>query len=328
MPQRNLIIIHRGPDYVRDFEEIARKISDLDPTIAVYCSDHSVTRVMPDDAWKRPTLTVALLEKFMADIKRGPVLANRAIYKTSQYRIFVQAGLSTPPTLRFVPGMKLDPIMFGEYVVIKPTNPNLASYGRGIQLFRRRKLEMMGIGDFPRNHLIHRDRSGFIVQRYIDTGPRLPLYRVVTIFGTPLYIWLGQEKVPQPPPGGTDEEIESHRITSNTGNFREVSLTVDDDILALASRVGDAFPETPALGIDIIREHNSGRLYVLECNPGGNIWHFSSKLATSVRQRLGGASLVGAKKAEAIGRQMLIDQLGAFDRAAEVLVRKVRELAR
>lgn len=328
MPERNLIIIHRGPEYVQDFQVIADKISAIEPTIDVHPVDYRASRIMPDEAWKLPTLTVALQSKYKATIRRGPVLANRPIHKTGQYRIFVQAGLPTPPTARFVPGMKLDPIMFGEYVVIKPTSPDIASYGRGIQLFRRRKLETMTIADFPHDHLIRRDRNGFIVQRYIDTGPRLPLYRVVTLFGTPLYMWLGQEKVPQPPPGQTDDDIERHRITSNTGTFREILLDVQEEILALASRVGEAFPDIPTLGIDITREQNSGKLYVLECNPGGNIWHFSSKLTAGVRQRLGCASLVGAKKAEAIGRQMLIDQLCAFDRAADVLVRKVRELAR
>ena len=328
MPDLNLVIIHRGPEYAQDFEEIAGKIAAIDPAIAVHPVDHRASRVMSDAAWKLPTLTVALLSKYKADIRRGPVLANRPIHKGGQHRVFVQAGLPTPPTVRFVPGMKLDPILFGDYVVIKPTSPDLASYGRGIQLFRRRKLESMTMADFPRDHLIRRDRNGFIVQRYIDTGPRLPLYRVVTLFGTPLYMWLGQEKVPQMPPGQTDEEIERHRITSNTGTFREILLRVEDEILALASRVGEAFPDIPTLGVDITREESSGKLYVLECNPGGNIWHFSSKLTAGVRQRLGGASLVGAKKAEAIGRRMLIDQLGAFDRVAEVLVRKARELAR
>ena len=327
MPERNLIIIHRGPEYVQDFREIADKISAIDPTIAVYSVDPRVSRIMPDEAWARPTLTVALMSNYGLDIRRGPVLANRAIHKIGQYRIFTQAGLPTPPTATLRLGMKLDPILFGEFVVIKPTDPNLASYGRGVQLFRRRKLETMTMTDFPAGHLIHRDRNGFIVQRYVDTGPLLPLYRVVTLFGMPLCSWLGHDKFPHPPPGQTDEEIEKHRITSNTGNFRTVKLQVEDAILDLAARIGNAFPDTPILGNDIIRDHRSGKLYVLECNPGGNVWHFSSKLTSAVRQRLGGDSLVGARKAEIIGRQMLIDQLGAFDRSAEVLVRKVRELA-
>ncbi len=327
MSERNLIVIHRGSDYVRDFEEIARKISAIDRSISVFCVGKSTSRVMPDDAWKRPTLTVALQSKFKAEIKRGPMLMNRPILKPRQHRILVDAGLPTPPTMLFFPGMKLDPILFGEYVVIKPINPKLASYGRGIQLFRRRKLETMRIMDFPRDHYIHRDRDGYIVQRFIDTGPFLGVYRVLTLFGVPLYCFLAKDKLPQTSVSGTDDEIEKLRVTSNTGNFRERRLCSEPDVLELGVRVGKAFPDIPLLGTDIIREEATGRPFVLECNPGGNTWHFSSRLTTGVRQQMGGASLVGAKKGDQIGRQMLIDQFGAFDLAADVLVEKTNQLA-
>jgi hypothetical protein len=327
MPERNLIIIHRGPEYAQDFTEIAQKIAAIDTTVAVYCADYRATQVMPENAWELPTLTVALTDGFKADIRRGTVLVNQSIHKPGQHRIFVQSGIPTPPAMRFVPGMKIDPIMFGEHVVIKPTSPAMASYGRGIQLFRRRKLETMMIEDFPADHLIHRDRNGYLVQRFVDTGPHLPLYRVVTLLGTPLYMWLGREKVPRPQRGESDTEIESYRITSNNGNFREIVLEVEDEILDLATRVGLAFPSIPLLGIDIIRDCRTGKLFVLECNPGGNVWHFSSRLGAGVRQRLGGLTLVGAKKAEVIGRRKLIDQIGAFDRSAEILVRKACDMA-
>jgi hypothetical protein len=325
MSERNLIVIHRGPEYARDFDEIAKKILAVDPAISVFCIDQSTSHAMPDNAWERPTLTVALAAKFKAEIRRGPILTNRSILKPSQHKIFVDAGLPTPPTVRFIPGLKLDPILFGEYVLIKPINPKLASYGRGIQLFRRRKLERMT--NFPRDHIIHRDRDGYIVQRFIDTGPFLALYRVLTLFGVPLSCFFARERLPQPALGGSDEEIESRRVISNTGNFRTRSLCSDADVLALGARAGKAFPDIPLLGMDIIREEKTGQLFVLECNPGGNTWHFSSKLTGAVRQQLGSRSLVGAKKADLVGRQMLIDQFGAFDRAAEVLIEKTKKLA-
>jgi hypothetical protein len=327
MPERNLVIIHRGPDYVRDFREISDRITAIDPEISVFAIDARTSRVMPDDAWARPTLTVALLAKFAAQIRRGPILANRAIHKTGQYHIFRQAGLPTPPTARFVPGMKLDPIMFGEYVLIKPTSPDLASYGRGIQLFRRRKLETMAAADFPRDHLIHRDRNGFIVQRFIDTGPLLRMFRVQTLFGVTLFCWSAKEVVPAPPIGGSDEDIEKLRITSNTGDYRTRMLCSDAEVLELGKRVGAAFPEIPLLGMDIIPEEKTGKLYVLECNPGGNTWHFSATATAAIRRQIGGGNLLGEKRAEETGRQMMIDQFGAFDRAAKVLVHKVRTLA-
>ena len=326
MPERNLIIIHRGPEYVRDVREIAEKMSARDPGISVFCVDPGTTSAMPDENWGKPTLTVALMSKFKADIRRGPVLANRAIHKTGQHRIFMRAGLPTPPTLRFTPGMTLDPIMFGEHVLIKPTSPHLASYGRGIQLFRRRKLETMRIAEFPRDHLIHRDRNGFIVQRFIDTGPLLRMFRVQTFFGVPLYCWSARETAPRPPIGGTDEAIEGSCVVSNAGQDRERWLCADTDVINLATRVGMAFPDIPILGTDIIPEARTGKLFVLECNPGGNTWHFSASSSAEIRQQFGGNHF-SPKKAEDAGRRAMIEQFGAFDRAAEVLVRKVQERA-
>ena len=260
MAERNLILIHRGPEYARDFDAIAERVSAIDPGITVHCIDHRATRAMPEEDWQRPTLTVALMAGFKAPIRRGPILKNRSINKTVQYRILVGAGLPSPPTQPFVLGMKLDPILFGEFVVIKPIDPKLGSYGRGVQLFRRRKLETMQIGDFPTDHHIRQDPRGFIVQRFIDIGPRIPIYRVLTLFGTPLYSWLAREKVPRQPLSGSDEEIEKLRITNN-GNFRERFRCDDQDVFDLGRRTGLAFPDIPVLGMDILREEKSGKLF-------------------------------------------------------------------
>lgn len=326
MADCNLVLIHRGPEYVRDFDDISQRISAIDPGIAITAVGPRVQSVMDDAEWRLPTLTVAFLAKFVAEIRRGRVLMNHQIHKPGQHRIFAEAGLPSPPIATFTPGLKLDPFLFGEFVVLKPIDPNFASFGRGVQLFRRRRIETMGWNDFPRDHVIHRDRNGFIVQRFIDIGAMIPIYRVLTLFGVPLYCWLAREKVPRPPVAGTDAEIEQLRITNN-GNFRERLRCNDEDVLELARRVGDAFPNIPLLGMDILREERTGKLFILECNPGGNTWHFSSKVTAAIRQQMGGASLVGDRKGELLGRQLLIDQFGAFDRAAEVLVRKTRELA-
>ena len=52
-------------------------------------------------------------------------------------------------------------------------------------------------------------------------------------------------------------------------------FTSDPDILELARRAYSALPEIALQGIDIIREAGSGKLYLLEANPGGNTWIFS-----------------------------------------------------
>ena len=64
-------------------------------------------------------------------------------------------------------------------------------------------------------------------------------------------------------------------------------------------------------GIDIIREAGSGKLYLLEANPGGNTWIFSK------------GDLTTRLKA-ALGVERLTDQFDAFRIAAKVLIERTR----
>jgi len=66
--------------------------------------------------------------------------------------------------------------------------------------------------------------------------------------------------------------------------------------------------------VDIIREAESGRLFVLEANPGGNTWTFS-KGAMRTRQ---------AALTKALGVERLTDQFDAFTAAAKVLIERTR----
>ncbi len=66
---------------------------------------------------------------------------------------------------------------------------------------------------------------------------------------------------------------------------------------------------------------------MIECNAGGNVGTSPRRSTRHCAFISVAESWVGEDKAEKIGRQMHIDQFGAFDRAAEVLVRKTRELA-
>jgi hypothetical protein len=104
--------------------------------------------------------------------------------------------------------------------------------------------------------------------------------------------------------------IEAGQYANNAGT-RTRRYIDEPDVLDLARRVARAVPDIPLHGIDIVRERRTGRLMVLEFNPGGNTWHFSS---TAGR----------ATQIEAGGRERLIAQFGAFDIAARVLVERTR----
>lgn len=222
--------------------------------------------------------------------------------------------------------MKLDPILFGEFVVIKPMT--LTSTGEGVHLFRRRRLEAMSLADFPRAHPIHHDREGYLVQKFIDTGEFPAWNRVISFFAKPIYAAHGRLKSPRPPLCSSDEELESAKIAIQASE-RQRHWTVEQDVLDLAAAVGDTFSEIPLLAIDLLRDVHTGKLHFLECNPGGNTWHFTSTQSGGInlRHELGEADRFGPDAALEIGRQRMIDQFNAFDVIAKVLVEKTRRLA-
>lgn len=326
MTRRNLILVHRGPDYERDFEEIAQKVNALDRKITIYQLSAGYRGGLPEGAWDLPTLTVALSATFGLKIMRGPILSNGYIDKLAQAKRVQERGLATPPILKFTPGMKLDPIMFGEFVVIKPMT--LTSRGDGIQLFRRRRLQEMSLGDFPRSHPIHHDKEGYLIQKFIDTGEYPAWNRVMTFFGRPVYAVHGVLTVPRPPLAATDTELEAANIAIQAAE-RQREWRVEEDVLVTASAVGKAFPEIPFLAIDLLRDVKTRKLHFLECNPGGNTWHFSSSQpgGINLRHQLGEIDKNGPERALELGRQRMIAQFGAFDVIAAALVEKTHALA-
>ncbi len=313
MQKYTLILIHRGPEYHADFLEIRQKVIDIDPSIAVFIGPVNSTGPIPPGAWDNPTLVVALAQRFLLPVKRGTVLKNHQVSKLGQAKIFREAGIPTPPMLPFKFGMKLDPIMFGEHVIIKPMSLSLTSTGRGVNLFRRKRLEQMGPSDFPKDHLIHRDREGYIVQKFISTGKQPTKYRILTFLGEVLYAMKVQLLESSPDLTEPDDVIERGAFTDKGEKAR--SLDDSPERVALAKQIAKAFANIPVLGIDIIAEANSNKLYALEINAGGNTWHFSSKMSAERRLRFPELT------------KPIREQYSAFDTAARVLVKKTLEFA-
>jgi hypothetical protein len=320
-----LILIHRGPEYERDFTEIVQKVVAIDPTIQVFFSSVQAKVRLPPQVWERPTLVVSLSDKFALPIKRGTVLRSVQISKLGQAKRAREGGIEVPAILPFEFGMRLDPIVFGPLVILKPMI--FTSYGH-VQLFRRARAEMLRPNDFPRNHVIHHDPQGYLVQKFIDTGDYPSWNRVMTFLGEPIYAVNGSLTVARPPLDSPDAVLESATVAIQ-GASRQREWRVDEDVMSLAKRVGQVFSEVPLLATDILRDAQSRKLYFLECNPGGNVWHFSSNQpgGINLRLQLGEADKHGEKKALELGRRHMIDQFGAFDVIARALVEKTRQAA-
>jgi hypothetical protein len=200
----------------------------------------------------------------------------------------------------------------------------LTSQGIGVRLFRRKTLEALAPAWFS----AIMGPGNYIVQKYIDTGAQMKWFRVCSFLGFPLYSFYAISKTVRPSLGSSDETLFNAVIASNFTTDQHMQMYAPQDVMHLARKVHSAFPDVPLLGMDILVEERTGRLFVLECNAGGNTWHFSSSVAREWREVHG--SQVDHPRhltPEERGRFLLIDQFGAFDVAAFALAKAVREAA-
>jgi hypothetical protein len=316
----NLVIIaQREVHDWRDFADIAQQVVKSAPDIFVQLvSPKETAAALDDQKWGRPSITVGVGHPGAFIPRRGPFFCSWPVKKLEQYSRLKDAEIPTPHTARFEFGRDYAEGDFGEFVILKPLPLMLTSKGGSASLFRTRRLRELKISDFPQTHFIHTGPA--LVQAFIDTGSHVSKWRVLTMFGDALYSSTSVSSLPRAELDASDADIEASVVEPRTPSNIEVDpeglrdrLVKDDEILAFARRVHSVFPTLPILGCDVLRRASDGQLFALEINGGGNCWHFSSYAARH-RGRLG-------------GRDAMIAQFGAWQVAANSLIRMVRQYA-
>ena len=291
----NLILVHQATKQDRaDYEQIAQRIAGRDSSIAVSIVDTKQATLADDGA---PTLTVSPMPIKRFVPPRGAVCQGFEYPKGEQYERLERLGVPVPKWQRIGPGVYLDPRDWGPYVVVKP------ELGRkGAEIF------------IKRTGRVRYRAPAFLAQQFVYTG-RWPVnYRVVTLFGRTLMCWRCEADHRFVP-------LESRWDFKARGGITVVSnkrdsryrLADDVDVIALAEKAHGAFPDQPLLGTDILRDAESGALYVIECNPRGDAWLISSEMGRLIEQANG---------------LDFAAQFGALDIATETLIRETRSRAR
>jgi hypothetical protein len=309
-PVRNLVLVHE-PD-VQDFadlEAIAREVRKLAPDIEVFIASNdtasSTTRKL---AARRPTVIYSptVLRRFKP--LRGKIFAGALIPKDVQIQRLSNASLSVPDFAVLTKDFEFDPGRFGPIVLIKPTG--FTSHGRGIEMVRAEEL----IGTRWRQHPAVQAAGGspLMVQRFIDTGTYPAHYRVLTFFGRPIFAFKAVSTLGRPSLNASGERLAAGPFMAKHGH-RQLVVPVEPDVLEFASRTFAAIPEVALHGCDVIREIQSNRLFILEVNPGGNTWSFSSQWAPMLRTEL--------------NMPDLSRQFDAWKTCAQMLVRHTRQEA-
>ena len=302
---RNLLIVHTPigqelSDWLSVKQRIDEKAPDIEVRIATNGAPNSVTR-----RWQgsRPSLVFSPHTLIAYRPNGGRVYAGQQFSKLEEIELLSRQGLPVPVTAILARDLVVDPAEWGRYVVAKPLR---GSKGRGVFLVQTTDLSTRY------DELTLNDSRTMVIQPYIEHSENgCPTeYRVLTLFGRVLYSARNSWAMARPPL----EEIAADPkgiIASNDKHFGRLRTVWNDpEIIALGEESASAFPECPVLGVDVLRDAETKKLYVMELNPSGKVWHFSSQLAINYFT--------------AEHRADLYAQFGALDRIAQLLIDKTR----
>lgn len=308
---RNLILVHQCTKQDRkDYEEIALRIGARAPDIAVYVVDTKASGLSdPRFDVDVPTLTVSPMPIKRFVPPSGAICQGYEHPKGNQYERLAHLGIPVPRWVRIQPGTALSADVWGPYVVVKP---ELGRKGAEIYIKRTGRVRYRSPQSYPEDHPVR--KAPLIAQEFIYTG-RWPVnYRVVTLFGHALLCWRCEAAHDYVPLHSRWDFRARGGITvvSNKKNSR-YSLAADADVIALAEHAHLAFPDQPLLGTDVLRDADTGLLYVIECNPRGDAWLISSAMGRMI-ERANGLDFAS--------------QFGALDVAVDALIAETRARAR
>jgi hypothetical protein len=311
-PERNLLIITSHAEDISDWTtikmHIETKAPDIDVRLMKTDSAGAVTR-----RWlrRKPSLTVSVHE-FDSNFRNpgGKTYAGRPLTKLEQAAGLKAAGIPTPRSLEYFPGVLPKADIWGEYLIAKPID---LQTGIGVRLVKTAELN-------SRIHAIRNlpgvGNSRLMVQQFIDhtDSEGHPVdYRALMFFGEPLYLHRRRWTKPRPSAEVLATEL-SPQVASNFWAAERDRVPVNDaEVVALASRACAVYPDIPAIGLDIVRERGTEKLYVIELNTRGN-WHLSSPHAK--------------RDFPPALREATYRQFNACETAADLLIQKTRDEAR
>jgi hypothetical protein len=282
-------------------------VPQVDANIRAFVVPHhklDQIRLLP--IWSQPTLSLSFLDLSKRKLLPGRLLTGALLYKHGEYARLDAAGIPVPQWTIISPETRLDPEEWGPYVVEKPSAGRRGSY---VRIRRASRIQYVPPDSFPVDHY---GRSGpMIAQRFIYTGERPLSYRVVTMFGEVLLCYRQISPRGLPLKGKWNFGEGGISIVSNTKDMK-AELIKDDEVIGFAEQAHRAaFPDIPVLAFDIIRDVETGSLYVLECHAGGS-WMFSADVGLGI---------------EAANNIDFRAQFGAIEKTAEILARETPKRA-
>jgi hypothetical protein len=280
--RRNLLLIARRKQHGY-LEELCQEIAGLAPDITPFVLRDGRKSYYHRNRLRclfRPTLAVSFCRprEFQPAVKAFS--HGWPMRKSEEYEALQCAGIPVPRWALLREGQSIEVDGFGEYVVMKPDR---GTKGADVTIRRTSRLRWKAP---ETDQAVHMDRAtkDVVVQEFIYTGRWPVSYRVTTLFGHVLFAARTEADHSRRPLESRDRfDGGGISIVSNAVGA-SYELTDDEEVIELGERAHAAFPDIPLLGFDIVRDHDSGALYVLEANTDGWTWHFKSTTGLAVQK--------------------------------------------
>jgi len=327
----NLVLIaDERVNHAPDFHKIAEFMREIDPKIKTVVTSkkaRDLFKVLP--LVTHPTLgfSPVSLKKFY--LPRGRVFAGQKLTKSQEYEYLEAAGFPVPKWKLIDEDEVPDLSDFSPYVVTKPDN---GMRGANVKIKRKTRIRPKANSEKSEQdkakpvtpegrktnvgYSVSND-SKMLAQEFVYTGLWPVSYRVTTLFGQVIHSFKTEasherNELPGPDAFGKLPGDKGVSIVAS-GQGCKMTLNYDEEIIRLGEAVHAAFPDIPLLGVDIVREVPSGKLYILEVNANGYVWHFSSPMGLKFQSDFGFS---------------LESQFNGLRKAAHILAEKAQEAAR
>jgi len=293
------LVAQLGHTTVDDLQVVAAAARKRDPRVHAWVFKDRPARLRRRWLARRPSMFFAARPFIQFSPVRVRVFAGVGLTKSDEYRRLAEAGFRIPRTRVLSEHGMPDISDLGPYVVVKP---DTGARGATVKIVRSDRVRWRP-PEFDSD--VYERSPNLLVQEFIYTGSWPISYRVQTLFGEALAcvrVEADHDRIPLSDryafavAGGGRTIVASSQRCS-------IRLWDDDELIEIAERVHALFPECANLGVDLVREHPSGDVYILEVNARGGGW----LLSTPSLDEACGAPLAGQRDGLARAGRLLAD---------------------
>jgi hypothetical protein len=264
------------PDVIKELKEIGpehryRLVHDVKPSLK-----HMLWSLGKSSA----VISFRPIDKFKPNWAQ--VWQQEWITKAEEYKRMEAFGIPVPKWVLVTKDHMPDLSEFSDFVVVKPAS---GAFGAMVRVLKKIRVQWQSF-EIKKNNTVS---DQMIVQEFIHTGPWPSTYRVGTCFGEPYYTWrVTADKSREPfDETQTGKEFFTGKTIVSTSKGCVKDKEVPEEVLEFAKNVHRAFPNIPLLGIDIVRDYKTGKLYVIEVNASGGHFHLTTDLHRSTMDEFG-----------------------------------------